>query len=161
MSTKLVLAIAGLSIAGVALTACAGIKDHVRSKDFRETASAEPRATGIPSPVANVPDMSGWTTDIDAAVAFATENPQKTVLFVQQSGAPQTESIKQILTSAEAEKALADKQKVTLNMLTSADIVGRYGITQGPAVVLLGPGGIPESQKAGNLSKSELLSYIK
>ncbi len=160
MFMKLGLTVASLCCAVVAFTACAGIKDHVRSKDFRDNSPAA-RATGTPSPVANVPDMSGWTTDVDAALAFATENPQKTVLFVQQSGAPQTESIKQILSSAEAESAMANKQKVTLNMLTAADVVGSYGITQGPAVVLLGPDGIPESQLPPNASKAELLAYLK
>ncbi len=160
MSRKSGLVVAGLCCAAVALTACAGITDHVRSKDFRESSPAA-RQTGTPSPVANVPDMPGWTTDVDAALAFATENPQKTVLFVQQSGAPQTESLKKILNSPEAEAAMAGKQKVTLNLLTAADVVGRYGITQGPAVALLGPGGIPESQLPANASKSELLSYIK
>jgi thioredoxin-like negative regulator of GroEL len=105
--------------------------------------------------------MPGWTTDVASAIAFATENPQKSVLFVQQNGVPQNEELKKLLISSEAESALSDKQKVTINMTTGADIAAQYGVQQAPAVVLLGPGGIPESQKAGKISKSELLSYIK
>src|SRR5690349_7136747 len=143
-----------LSVA-ITLAACGSTRDFIRSKDFRDQSPAA-RPTGTPSPVANVPDMPGWTTDIDAAIAFATENPQKTVLFVQRSGDAQTESLKSILTSSDAEKALADKQKVTLNTATAADLVARFGVTKTPAVVMLGPGGIAESQKNGKVSKSEL-----
>ena len=146
--------------AALVFAGCGGVKEYIRSKDFRDHSPAA-RPTGTPSPVANVPDMPGWTTDIDSAIAFATENPQKTVLFVQRSGEPQTEKVKAILTSADAEKVLADKQKVTLNTATAADLAARFGITKTPAVVLLGPGGIAESQKNGNISKAELLKYLK
>jgi hypothetical protein len=142
------------------LVGCGSTRDFIRSKDFRDQSPAA-RQTGTPSPVANVPDMPGWTTDVDAAIAFATENPQKTVLFVQRSGDPETEAIKTILNSADAEKALADKQKVTLNTATAADLVARFGVSKTPAVVMLGPGGIAESQKNGKISKSELLKYLK
>lgn len=152
--------LAALCCAALSLTACGGIRDHIRSKDFRD-GSPEYRPTGTPSPIANVHDMPGWTTDIDAAIAFATENPQKTVLFVQQNGVPRNEELKKVLISPDAEKALADKQQVTINATTDAEIVARYGIQQAPAVALIGPGGIPESQKSGKISKSELLSYIK
>lgn len=146
--------------ATVALVGCGGVKDYIRSKDFRDNSPAA-RPTGTPSPVANVPDMPGWTTDLNSAIAFATENPQNTVLFVQRSGAPETEAMKKALISSDAESALQGKQRVTVNTVTAADVVGRYGITKTPAVVLIGPGGVPISQKAGHLSKSELLNYIK
>ena len=142
------------------ITACAGTRDYIRSKDFRDDSPAN-RVTGTPSPIANVHDMPGWTTDVDSAIAFATENPQKTVLFVQRNGDPATEKLKGDLNSAEAEKALADKQKVTLNIDTAPGAVGRFGISQAPAVVMIGPGGIPESQKTGSISKSELVKYLK
>lgn len=149
-----------ISCVAIIVAGCGGVKDYIRTKDFRDNSPAS-RPTGTPSPIANVPDMPRWTTDVDAAVAFATENPQKTVLFVQQNGAPETESIKKVLLSSEAESALEDKQRVTLNMTTAPDIVARYGVSQAPAVVLLGPGGIPESQKVGKISKAELLKYLK
>lgn len=144
----------------VVVAGCGGTKEFIRSKDFRDRSPAA-RATGIPSPVANVPDMPGWTTDLDTALAFATENPQKTVLFIQQSGAPQTETIKAHLISSDVENAIGEKQRVTLNTATAADVLARYGVQQAPAVVLIGPGGIPESQKAGKISKAELQKYLR
>ena len=160
MTKRNILTLGGMCCVLVALAACGGTRDFIRSKDFRDHSPAY-RPTGTPSPIANVPDMPGWTTDIDSAIAFATENPQNTVLFVQRSGTPQTAQLKKILNSAEAEKALTGKQQVTLNMATSRDAIARYGVTQAPAVVLIGPGGIPQSQKVGDISKSELLSYIR
>lgn len=144
----------------VGISGCGGIRDHVRSKDFRDNSPAY-RATGVPSPIANVPDMPGWTTDLDSAIAFATENPQKTVVFVQQNGSTQSESIKEILNSSQAETALTDKQKVTINTATAGDVAARFGVTQTPAVIILGPGGVPQSQKTGKISRADLLSYIK
>ncbi len=144
----------------IGLTGCAGTRDFIRSKDFRDGSPAN-RMTGVPSPIANVPDMPGWTTDVDSAIAFATENPQKTVLFVQRSGDPATETLKGHLNSDEAQRMMTDKQRVTLNVDTAPDLVSRFGVSQAPAVVLVGPGGIPESQKAGRVSKAELLQYLK
>lgn len=145
---------------GIALVGCGGTREFIRSKDFRDNSPAA-RPTGTPSPVANVPDMPGWTTDVNSAIAFATENPQKTVLFVQENGASETEAIKKILLSSEADKALQGKQLVTLNTATAPDIISRFGITKTPAVVLIGPGGVPESQKSGKIARSELINYIK
>ena len=142
------------------IAGCGGVREYVRSKDFRENSPAY-RATGVPSPIANVPDMPGWTTDLESAVAFATENPQKTVVFVQQNGSAQSESIKDILNSTQAESALTDKQKVTINTATAPDVAARFGVTQAPAVVILGPGGIPQSHKTGKITRADLLSYIK
>jgi len=155
-----VAAVAVLLSVSFTMTGCEGIREHVRSKDFRDR-SPEARPTGTPSPIANVADMPGWTTEIDTAIAFATENPQNTVVFMQQSGNPQTEALKKLLVSTEVENALSNKQKVTLNMATDADIAARYGIRQAPAVVIVGPGGVPAAQKAGRISKSELLSLVK
>lgn len=142
------------------ITGCSGTRDYIRSKDFRDD-SPTMRATGAASPIANVHDMPGWTTDVDSAIAFATENPQKTVLFVQRSGDPATDTLKSHLNTPEAERATADKQKVTLNIDTAPGAASRFGITQAPAVVMVGPGGIPESQKTGTISKAELLKYLK
>ena len=151
----------GLLSCALLFSGCQGIREHIRSKDFRQGAQPAYRDNMTPSPIANVVDMPGWTTDIDGAVAFATENPQNTILFVQQNGNPQTEAMKKILVSTEAEAALAGKQKVTLNMANSPDATARYGIRQAPAVVIIGPGGVPSSQKAGRVSKSELLKFLK
>ncbi len=150
----------GLLGCALLFSGCQGIREHVRSKDFRQAQPAF-RDNMTPSPIANVVDMPGWTTDVDGAVAFATENPQNTVLFVQQNGNPQTDAMKKILVSSEAETALSGKQKVTLNMASSPDVVARYGVRQAPAVVILGPGGVPASQKAGRVSKSELVKFLK
>jgi len=152
---------AGLAFFAVIFFAgCGSTREFIRSKDFRQHSPAS-RPTGTPSPIANVPDMPGWTTDIDSAIAFATENPQNTVLFVQRSGAPETEALKKVLTSPEADAALQNKQRVTLNTATAADVVARFGIAKTPAVVILGPGGVPVSQKNGKISRSELINYIK
>jgi hypothetical protein len=105
--------------------------------------------------------MPGWTSQLESAVAFATENPQNTVLFMQQGGNPQSEAMKKLLVSSEVEAALANKQKVTLNMANDADVAARYGIRQAPSLVIIGPGGVPAAQKSGRVSKSELLKFLK
>lgn len=152
---------AGLAVSvAVVVAGCSGTKDFIRSKDFRDRSPAA-RETGTPSPIANVPDMPRWTTDLDSALAFATENPQKTVLFIQQSGVAETEKMKANLLSPEVDTAIGEKQRVTLNTATAADVLARYGVQQGPAIVLIGPGGIPESQKAGKISKAELQKYLR
>ena len=161
MIRKTLICLAAAGVLATTLTGCEGVREHIRSKDFRQPGQPAYRATGTPSPIANIADMPGWTSEIDSAVAFATENPQNTVVIFKQSGNPQSEAIKKNLNSPEAEAALSGKQKVTLNMATSAEVAARYGVRQSPSVVILGPGGVPSAQKSGRVSKSELLKFIK
>lgn len=153
-------AVAALAALSLTLTGCEGVKEHIRSKDFRDHSPAY-RPTGTPSPVANVPDMPGWTSDLPSAIAFATENPQNTVVFFQQVGNPQTDALKKLLTDSEVDSALSNKQKVTLGMADSPDVAAQYGVRQAPAVVIVGPGGVPAAQKTGRVNKAELLKFLK
>lgn len=153
-------AMAAIVFAGITLAGCEGVREQIRSKDFRDNSPAA-RPTGAPSPIADVMDMPGWTSQIDVAVAFATENPQNTVLFMQQGGNPQTEAMKKLLVSSEVDAVLANKQKVTLDISRSPDVASRFGIRQTPAVVMIGPGGIPAAQKVGRVTKSEVVSFLK
>lgn len=146
--------------ATIALTACEGVRDHIRDKDFRDRSPAA-RTTGLPSPVANVVDMPGWTSDIDSAIAFATENAQTTILFVQRGGNANSEAMKKILTSGDVQVDSARKQYVTVNAETSPDIVARFGIQSTPAVVKIGPGGVPLAQKTGKPSKNDLIDFVR
>ena len=148
-------------LSAVILTGCEGVREHIRDKDFRKPGQPAYRPTGAASPIANVADMPGWTTEYDSAIAFATENPQNTVVFFQQSGNPETEATKKILNSSQAESALSGKQRVTINMATSPEVAGRLGVRTAPAVVLVGPGGVPTAQKTGRVSSAELIKFIK
>lgn len=142
------------------VTGCEGVKEHVRSKDYRQPGQPAYRPTGTPSPIADVADMPGWTSELDSAIAFATENPQNTVVFFQQSGNPQSESTKKLLIDT-PEETFADKQRVTVNMAVNPDVAARFGVRQAPAVVMLGPGGVPAKQLNGRVTNDQLKTFLK
>jgi len=153
----------GVTVAAlmVVLSGCSdGIRQHIREKDFRAQNRVDPALAAAPSPIANVADMPGWTTDMDGALAFARENGQKTVLFAQNQGNPANTALKNNLNSADVATGLDGAQKVTFDAAGNPEVASRYGI-QAPAVVVLDPSGNAIAQQGGKLNKTALLAITR
>src|SRR5215218_1812361 len=89
--------VAGVSVA--VLAGCSdGIRQSIRKHDFRAQRTAE-RAANVPppSPIANVADMPGWTTDLDGALAFGRDQGEKTIVFMQAGNDSGSRSMKSSL----------------------------------------------------------------
>jgi hypothetical protein len=146
----------------VAFSACSdGIKEHIRSKDFRHREAAY-RPTGVPSPVADVADMPGWTTDADGAIAFAKENQQRTIVFVSAGNSASTQAAKKALTDPSVDSALgSNTQRVTVDSSNPPGSAARFGVQNGPAVVVLSSAGVPVANLTGKITKSKVLDLVK
>jgi hypothetical protein len=156
-------AIVALAVASLAIfSACSdGIREQIRSKDFRHREAAY-RPSGVPSPIANVADMPGWTTDIDGATAFSRDNQQRTIVFVQNGNSPATQAAKKALNDPSVDSALGTSiQRVTLDQTTAPDAASRFGVQQTPAVVLLSSAGTPAGVVQGKITKAKVLALIK
>ncbi|MGI8908307.1 MAG: hypothetical protein ACR2IE_17675 [Candidatus Sumerlaeaceae bacterium] len=146
----------------LALTACSdGIRQHIRQRDFRADRAAE-RAASLPppSPIANVADMAGWTTDLDGAIAFAKDNGHKTVVFVQAGNSPASQSMKGALLSSPVADAMSNAEKVTFDANTSPQLAARYGVSA-PAVVILDMNGTAIGQQQGAIHKGSLAAAVR
>src|SRR5687768_16240883 len=111
-----------VSAFALAMGGCSdGLKQHIRERDFRAF-KADKRPVAAASPIANVADMPGWTTDLESALAFAAENGQKTVIFAQKSGSPVTRSAAGVLNSSAAATAMDGKQRVTFDVATAPEM---------------------------------------
>lgn len=150
----------GLCVAALMLGGCGtSLREHVRARDFRSVRAAEePRPAASPLP--NVPDMPGWTSDLGTALEFARENSRRTIVFVQQSGHPASERAKEILTSSEVENALGRDLKVAVDASEGADL-SRLSVQETPALVVLDSAGAPVAQRTGSMSKKVILSALR
>lgn len=145
----------------IALAGCSdGLKQHIRERDFRAF-KAEKRPVAAASPIANVADMPGWTTDLESAMAFATENGQRTVIFAQQPGSPATRTAANVLNSGAAGSVLDGKQKVTFDASTAPEMAERFQIRQLPALIVLDAAGTVVAQQQGTLSKDQIMRLIR
>lgn len=144
----------------ILLTGCSdGIRQSIRAHDFRAQRSQRP-AVAPPSPIANVADMPGWTTDLDGALAFARDNAHKTVVFVQQAGTPASQSMKSVLVSSQTNSALTNVEKVTFDAGSSPDMAARYGVPP-PAVVVLDANGTAIAQQRGAVNRQALMAAVR
>jgi hypothetical protein len=146
----------------VLIAGCAdGIREHIRSKDFRAERAAE-RAAALPppSPIANVADMPGWTTDLDGAIAFARDNAHKTVVFMQAGNSPQSQAMKSALNSPKTAGALSYAEKVTFDANTAPQLAARYAVPP-PAVIVLDANGTAIGQQQGTLNAGALAGVVR
>lgn len=155
LSHFFVCGVAGLLFAGCADTT----KSFIRSKDFRKQSPAEYRPTGVASPFANVADMPQWTSDIEGALAFASENRLETVLFFQDSSS-KSNAAKQVLIGNDAVNVLDGKQKVTIDVTAAPDVAARFGVESAPTIIKLNSAGAPVLQTNGS-TKGSILSVLK
>ena len=146
--------------AGVAFTllGCSdGVKENIRKHDFR-TLRAEQRQAQIgaaaPSPIANVADMPGWTTDLQGATVFAKENGQRVLVFVQNGNTGTSQKMKTALNSAKMSDTV---QKVTFDQQQSPELASQFNVT-GPAVLVIDGTGNVISRQEGTFDKSKLLA---
>jgi hypothetical protein len=154
------LLISGLCL--LSFAACSeGIKGSIRQHDFRTYRRAERAAKAPPpSPIANVADMPGWTTDLDGALAFARDNSQKTVVFIQGGNPAQDRSMKSALTASQMNSALARSQKVTFDAGSVPELAARYP-AHPPAVLVLDPAGSVIAQQQGAINKTSLNAAVR
>lgn len=144
-------------LALVFLTACAGVREHIRQHDFRTMRRAAAREKAVPSPVADVLDMSGWTSDFDGATAFARVNRQRTLVFFYGSGA-NSEKAQSLVEKSAAR--LSDVQKVALNIEKKRGIAARLGVSRAPALVVLDPSGRILAQEEGKLTRERIAEVL-
>lgn len=144
-------------LALVFLTACAGVREHIRQHDFRTIRRAAAREKAVPSPIADVLDMNGWTSDFAGATAFARVNRQRTVVFFYGSGA-NSEKAKSLVEKSAAR--LSDVQKVALNIEKNRGIAARLGVSRAPALVVLDPSGRILAQEEGNLTRERIAEVL-
>src|SRR5262245_15856253 len=94
-------AVSGLALL---LAGCSdGVKEQIRQHDFRTMRNErrQQQLAAAPSPISNVADMPGWTTDLQGAVAFARENGQKTLIFMQDGKSGNSQKMKSALNSSD------------------------------------------------------------
>lgn len=146
--------------ASLLLAGCSdGIRQHIRDRDFRQRAAAAPGSAAAPSPIANVADMPGWTTDIEGATAFSAENGQRTIVFLQNDVSPSNRVFKTVLNSQEV-SAVSNVQRVTFSVNSSPELASRFPVAA-PAILVLDPNGTIIVQQQNKANKSQLLSAIR
>jgi hypothetical protein len=141
----------------VLLAGCSGVREHVRQYDFRTMRRAAAREKAVPSPVADVLDMNGWTSDFDGATAFARVNGQRTVVLFYGSD---RESSKAKGLVEKAAARLTNVQRVALNFEKKRGIATRLGVSQAPAVVVLNQSGRVVAREEGKLTKDRVASTL-
>ncbi|MGB9690631.1 MAG: TlpA family protein disulfide reductase [Candidatus Sumerlaeaceae bacterium] len=155
--SEMVKRIGCLAAAVTVLVGCSGVREHVRQYDFRSMRRAASREKAVASPVADVLDMSGWTSDFDGATAFARVNGQRTVVLFYGSG---TSSAKAKQAAESVARRATNLQKVALDIQKKKGIAARLGVEKAPAIVVLDPSGRVVAKEEGNLSKDRLGELI-
>jgi len=144
------------------LSGCStGVREHIREYDFRESNKAGgSRSGGAPSPIANVFDMPGWTSDLEGATAFAAANGRNTVVFVRRAGESTSERVVVILNGRQGEAASKISERVALDIAQTPSLAAGLGVTETPAIVVLNPQGSPIASQSGPMEKSRVLSLL-
>ncbi len=139
------------------LFGCTGVAEHIRQHDFRTYRRSAAREKAVPSPIADVFDMQGWTSDFDGATAFARVNGQKTIVFFYASGAS-SEKAKQTVESAV--RRVSNVQKVALDFSKKKGIAERLGVVKAPAIVVLDPSGRVMAREQGQLTRADVQAAL-
>ncbi|GIX44683.1 MAG: hypothetical protein KatS3mg130_1091 [Candidatus Sumerlaea sp.] len=155
--------IAGVLGAAMAMllgtSGCSGLRQHIRQHDFREIRRAEARRRAAPSPIADVLDMNGWTSDLEGAMAFASANGQRTLVFFYREGDAASERTKQTLNAMG--RKLSSMQRVAINIAKRKDVASRLGVSRAPAVVVLEPSGQIAARESGELTRLQLVTLLQ
>ena len=151
-------------IGALALTLLSGcsnsVRQHIRQYDFRESSRGERGTFGAPSPIANVFDMPGWTSDLEGATAFAAANNRDTVVFVRRAGESASERVVVILNGRQGEAASKGSERVAIDIAQTPSLAASLGVTETPAIVVLNPQGSPIASQSGPMEKSRVLSLL-
>ena len=137
------------------------LRQQVRQYDFREANRAKLREQAVPSPVANVFDMPGWTTDYEGATAFAKVNGRRTVVFVRRDAEAASEKVVRILNSGSVEQALAASEKVSVDVTVNPSAAQNLGVSETPALVVLDSSGRAVARASGAMTKSQVMAAIQ
>jgi hypothetical protein len=146
-----------VTLAIAMLSGCSEVRQHVRQYDFREMNRAAAREKAVPSPVADVLDMDGWTSDFDGATAFARVNRQRTIVFFYGQGSA-SEKAKRAVDAVV--RRMSDVQKVALDITKKKGIASRLGVDRAPAIVVLDPSGRVVTREQGALTRDAISSAI-
>ncbi|MCX7626264.1 MAG: thioredoxin family protein [Candidatus Sumerlaeaceae bacterium] len=139
------------------ISACAGVREHVRQYDFRTMRRAAAREKAVPSPIADVLDMNGWTSDFDGATAFARVNHQRTIVFFY---GPTSASAKAKSLVEKSVARISDVQKVALNIEKKRGIAARLGVDRVPAIVVLDASGRVVAREEGAITQDTIASAL-
>ncbi len=150
------------ALALILLSACStGVRQQIRQYDFRESNRAGgTRSGGAPSPIANVFDMPGWTSDLEGATGFAAANDRHTVVFVRRAGESTSERVVVILNGRQGEAASKGSERVAIDIAQTPSLAASLGVTETPAIVVLNPQGSPIASQSGPMEKSRVLSLL-
>lgn len=154
-------AVAGILAVAVLGGCSQGVRSHIRQFDFRESNRAEQRSGGAPSPIANVFDMPGWTTDLEGAMAFSAANDRRTVVFVRRQNEAASERVVVVLNGRQGEAAVKDSERVAIDIGMTPSVAARLGVTETPAIIVLDPQGRTVAKRSGPMEKAQVLALIR
>lgn len=152
---------AGAMVLGLLGGCSQGVRSHIRQFDFRESNRAGQPSGGAPSPIANVFDMPGWTTDLDGASAFAAANNRRTVVFVRRQNEAASERVVVVLNGRQGEAAVSDCERVAIDIGMTPSVAARLGVTETPAIIVLDPQGRSVAKRSGPMEKAQILALIR
>lgn len=132
---------------------------HIRQRDFRQLGKAEMDAKQAASPIANVFDMPGWTTDFESARAFASVNGQKTVLFFYREEQGASDTAKTRLNALSS--STGNMQRVAIDVAKAPQVAAQFGAQTTPTFVVLDPAGNPIAQQSGELTKNQIAYLLR
>lgn len=147
-----------LLVTTLVLASCTSVRQHVRQYDYRTLRRAQARAKAVASPVADILDMPTWTSDYDAAVAFAGVNGQRTVVFFYEPNHAASEKAKTVVVRTVGTRS--DLQKVALPLPSKKAIAARLGVERAPAIVVLDASGRVLTREVGNLDKATVAGAL-
>ena len=137
------------------------VRDQIRQYDFRQANREKLREQYAPSPIANVFDMPGWTTDYQGAAAFARVNGRRTVVFVRRDAEAVSEKVVRILNTSSVEQALASSEKVSVDVAANPAVAQSLGVSETPSLVVLDPSGRAVARASGAMTKSQVMAAIQ
>jgi hypothetical protein len=148
------------TVAALLLSGCSDtVTNHIRQRDFRQLGKGEVDAKQAASPIANVFDMPGWTTDLESARAFASVNGQKTVLFFYREEQGASDTAKTRLNALSS--STGTMQRVAVDVSKAPQVAAQYGAQNTPAIVVLDPAGNAIAQQSGELTKNQIAYLLR
>lgn len=163
MSLNFSSTVRNLAVAAVGFLVIAGcsqgVRQHIRQYDFREMNRAETKRMAAPSPIADVFDMPGWSSDLEGAVTFAGTNGYKTAVFVYREDNAATAKAKTSLNAISGR--FGTTQRVAVDANRNPGVISRLGLQRMPALVVLDPAGSVIARESGGLNKSQVVTLIQ
>lgn len=138
----------------------AGLRQQIRAHDFRMQRAPVTNEDAPPSPIADVPGMPDWTTDLEAALAFTRVNGGSTVVFLYQSRAREDEQLKPVLNDPRVISASQGMQHVAVDIRKRPEVASSYGVSATPAVVVLDANGNVQAQQSGRMTRAQVLAML-